>query len=190
MKKVNLGQIAKVLTGYPFRSSLRNVLGNEIRVIQAKDIKAGITIDTDNLVMIENQDFYERFFIRRSDVLLSARGALHATAVNFDLSNVIASLSLYIIRLTINQVKPEYLAIYLNSLKGQKLLSEKSTGAAITTILRRDLEEIEIVIPSPEDQRQIIEIYENNQRQQKLLKQKAFLTSRISQGLINQLLNI
>ncbi len=80
------------------------------------------------------------------------------------------------------------MAIYLNSIKGQRQLSEQMTGAAIKTILRKDLENLNFEVPALEKQQQIIDIYQNNQKQQQLLKQKIFLTNKISKGAINKLI--
>ncbi|MEA3450118.1 MAG: restriction endonuclease subunit S [Patescibacteria group bacterium] len=189
MEKLPINQIAEISTGFPFRSSINNVLGDEVKVIQAKDIKTGILVDLDNLISVEDQNFQQRFYVKKDDVLLSARGIFHASVVCGEVENVIASFSVYILRVASKKVKPEYLAIFFNSMYGQKVLSERSIGAAIRTILRRHLEDMIITVPSLEKQQQIIDIYKNNQKQQIFLKQKAFLTDKISQGAINKILN-
>lgn len=69
---------------------------------------------------------------------------------------------------------PEYLVIYLNSNEGQKKIKERMTGSVIKTILRRDLENIKISIPNKEIQTVIINLFHNNQTQQKLLDRKKY----------------
>lgn len=184
-----LKNIAEVLPGHSFRSSLKGLLGDKIRVIQAKDINYSSKVDLSDAIIVGDTGFKAKFFTQKDDVILAARGTPRAGVIKFETENTIISTSVYIIRPTDKNINPEYLAIYLNSLKGQKLLGERMTGAAIKTILRRDLENIEVVVPSLEKQKEIIDIYRNNQAQQKLFKQKEFLINKISEGVINKILN-
>lgn len=178
--------IANISTGYPFRAALNKLSGNDIKVISAKNITENTVINFNNLTAVRDIGFKEKFYVCFNDIILTARGYFKAGVVDEVIENTIASASVYIIRLTDKNILPKYLAIYFNSAIGQKKLSERATGAAITTILKSDLENIDINIPNLEKQKQIIEVYENNQAMQKLLKQKAFLTNKISQGLINK----
>ena len=99
-----------------------------------------------------------------------------------------AASSIYLLRLKTDEVLPEYLAVYLNSNFAQKQIKEKITGVVISAMLRNDVKELEIIIPSLEVQKKIITIYFNSLRHQKLLRQKQLLTNQINQELINQLI--
>ena len=164
------------------------MLDGDVKVIQAKDITYDGEVDLSDLISVSDIGFKSKFFAKKGDNILAARGNPRAGVIKNDTEKTIISTSVYILRLKEKNVNPEYLAVYINSWQGQKLLDERMTGAAIKTILRRDLENIEVPVPSLEKQQEIIDIYRNNQTQQKLLKQKAFLTNKISEGLINKLL--
>ena len=49
-------------------------------------------------------------------------------------------------------------------------------------------EKNEMMAQMQEKQQEIVDIYRNNQAQQKLLKQKAILTNKIAEGAVNKLL--
>ena len=82
----------------------------------------------------------------------------------------------------------EFLAIFLNSLVGQKQLNEKATGAAINTILRKDLENIRIPIPDIKTQEKVVHLYQSNKKLQKALTQKMKLINNINEVAISKLL--
>jgi restriction endonuclease S subunit len=102
--------------------------------------------------------------------------------------NIIASSSVYILRLKDKNIMPEYLTIYLNSSDGQKQLTESSTGATIKSIKKNDLENIEIIMPNLEKQKKIIEVYHTNNKLQEALIKKINLIKNINEVVINKLL--
>lgn len=183
-----LGEIANIRSGHHFRKSLSRVAGKGVKVIQARDITSKNNVDFSDLPSVDKSDFRKRFFIKKGDILLSSRGKFKAGVVDVDIKNTIASTSLYIISLKTKTILPTYLSVYLNSVKGQKLIRENVSGAYIKTILRKNLEDIKIVIPDVNTQKQIIQIYENVQNQERLLEQKKILTKNLSKGLINNIL--
>ena len=96
---------------------------------------------------------------------------------------------MYILRLKKETVRPEYLAIYLNSIEGQKQLIECATGAAIKAIRKNDLENISVAMPSAETQEKIIRLYHTSKKLQKALIKKTNLINNINEVVINKLLN-
>ena len=64
-------------------------------------------------------------------------------------------------------------------------MNEKATGVVISTILKKDLENIVITIPTIETQKKIIDLYQNNKKIEKLLEKKKTLINKISQDIIN-----
>ena len=189
INKISIIQLAEIITGYPFRTSLGELAGDDIMVVQAKDILVGSDINLNNAFKIAHQNFNSKSLLKKGDVVLSVRGKFRASVIKEDINNIIASSSVYVLRITYSGIIPEYLSIYLNSRNGQKQINERISGAVIKTILKSDLANLQIAVPSLEIQNQIIKIYNNNQCQQKLLTQKQFLTNKITEGAINKLLN-
>jgi restriction endonuclease S subunit len=189
MKKKKLEQFSEVISGYSFRVGLSSQENGDIYVVRAKDVDENLYININELTTIEKEDFKEKFFLNKSDVILSARGKLEAAVLDANQKDIIASSSVYIIRLQRNDIIPEYLAIFLNSIDGQRKIKERITGSAIKTILRKDLKDIPITIPDIKTQKEIVDIYKISQREQQLLKQKTIFKKQISEGLISNLIN-
>ena len=92
---------------------------------------------------------------------------------------------MYIIRLKITDILPKFLAIYLNSSRGQSQLLQSTTGIVINSLSIKDLSTIEIIIPDVEVQKNMIEIYMNNTKLRTLLNQKSELIGQMSDIIIN-----
>jgi len=187
--KKDLKDIAEVIAGYSFRTALRGKEDASLFVLQAKNILDGSTVDENNLDGIDFENYRSRAIVKKGDVVISSRGSFRAGSVSLESKNIIAASSVYILRLKKETVRPEYLAIYLNSIEGQKQLIESATGAAIKAIRKNDLENISVVVPSIEKQEKIVRLYYTSKKLQKALTRKMNLISNINEVAINKLLN-
>lgn len=187
-KKI-LKNLITIISGYTFRTALQQDDSGNVFVLQTKNIKDNnINVDEKDLIKILFKTTDANYFIKENDVVISSRGNFKAGLVDFN-NKTIASSSLYILRINnIEEILPEYLVIYLNSDFFQKLIKESSTGGVINTILKRDLENLEIIIPSIKNQRDIINIYKNNQKYKNLLNKKIEIFNKTTDVLINKLL--
>ena len=188
MVKKNIRDIASVIAGYTFRTALKSHKNGLMAVVQAKDILDNIFITKNSLTKIDLQEYQTRAIIQESDIVISSRGSFRASIIKGDAKNIIASSSVYVLRIENQDIFPEYLAIYLNTIEGQKKIKEKMTGSVIKTILRRDLENIEIPIPDKKMQDIVINLFQNKQAQQKLLDRKKILINQIIESSITNYL--
>ena len=179
MNNKNIKDIASVIAGYTFRTALKPHKNGLMTVVQSKDISDDLYVIKDNLTKIDLQEYQTRAIIKENDIVISSRGSFRASIIKGDTANMIASSSVYVLRIEDKNILPEYLAIYLNTIEGQKKIKEKMTGSVIKTILRKDLENVKIPMPSKDIQNKIIDLYKNNQTQQKLLNRKKILINQI-----------
>jgi type I restriction enzyme S subunit len=192
MKSIKeLKDIAEVIAGYSFRTALHDKANASSFVLQAKNILDDSVVDMENLDGIDFENYRSRAVVKNGDVVISSRGTFRAGLVKFKKKyekEIIASSSVYILRLKKENILSEYLAIYLNSIEGQKKLNERVTGATIKSIRRSDLGNIEIIIPSIKEQEKIIDIYNINNKLRKSLTDKINLINNINEVAINKLL--
>lgn len=186
--KLRIKDITEVIAGYTFRTAIRNYNGGDMNVVQAKDILHNNQVNCQNLPKVTIENLRSSATLEQNDVLLSCRGAFRAGVLTKNLKNAIGSASLYILRIKSDKVLPEYLSIYLNSNAGQQQIQQILSGTIIKTILRRELENLPVIIPSIQKQKQIIEIYKNWQKREELLNRKITLNNNIANGAINYLL--
>jgi restriction endonuclease S subunit len=188
-KETYLKDIAEVITGYTFRTALQGKDNASLFVLQAKNISDNSIVDEDGLDGIDFENYWSKAIVKKGDVVISSKGSFRAGVINLGLKNTIAASSVYILRPSSGNVIPEYLAIFFNSQKGQKQISEKATGAVINTILRKDLENIAVSLPDLETQKKIVKLYHAGKELQEALTKKMKLVSSINEGAINKLLN-
>ncbi len=188
MNNKNIKDIASVIAGYTFRTALKSRKNGLMAVVQAKDILDNLYITKDSLTKIDLHKYQTRAIVKENDIVISSRGSFKANIIKGDTADTIASSSIYILRIKDKNILQEYLAIYLNTAEGQKKIKEKMTGSAIKTILRKDLENVKIPIPNKDIQNKIIDLYKNNQAQQKILARKKILINEIIENSISNYL--
>ncbi len=191
----NLQQIAGVTSGYTFRESLENQVNGTISVAQAKNIVTNDDIlETTDFTTISSDSLRNPFFLEYNDILLVSRssgsGAFRSTVFASNEKNVIASSSLHIIRITDVTVLPKYISLYINSVEGQKVISQIVTGSSyLQSIPVKNLVELKIPIPPIHKQKSIIALYENIKQQEKILQRKNQLKKNIINASFSNLIN-
>jgi type I restriction enzyme S subunit len=178
-----LGSIATVLTGYSFRSSLKELPKGEVIVIQAKDIDHQGKITEEGLQKIDRILSLPQTFLKPGDIVLTARGRFHAAIYLID-SPAIASSSVVIIRPDFNAVDGSYLSAYLNSSTGQTSLEKIAIGASVKALQISNLRQLEIPTPPIAKQKKISYLFQNILKQQELCSQKARIQTRIAESLL------
>lgn len=185
MQKVFLKSLAEILTGYTFRGAIEEGESGNIFVLQGKNISSFGEIEGKMSQTFLPQKLRTSAFVEKNDILLSARGIFRSAVWKEKKESILASSSLFILRLREKKVLPEYLALYLNSFKGQQELQKITSGSSIATLSRKELQEISIPIPSLEAQQKILGFMENWKKRKTLLEKKLSLHQGIADGVLS-----
>lgn len=121
------------------------------------------------------------------DVLFSAKGTKNFAAV-YENHNppAVASTSFFVLRLTDENVLPDYLAWFLNNPVTQALLKGQAIGTSIASISKVVLEDLEITVPDIEKQRKILQLTQLRFREKTLKQQIETLREKqIQQQILN-----
>ncbi len=181
-KSYKLRELAGILHGHPFRTAIREVVDGNLLVVQARDVRENFYIDTTRLRRIALED-KNNFLLQKNDIIFSIRAFLQASVIDVD-QKMIASASVCIIRPDISLIIPEYLALYINSRRGQGSLRRYAVGSSIRTIPMRDLREIEILVPSVEEQELVVNLYKNMNKQKSIMDRKNELNKQIFKSIL------
>jgi len=101
----------------------------------------------------------EKHLLQKGDVLFAAKGTKNfATVFEHHNEAAVASTSFFVIRPTVKQLLPEYLAWFLNSLTTQTILKGQAIGTSMPSISKQVLETLEITVPDIEVQKAILQI--------------------------------
>lgn len=114
----------------------------------------------------------KKHLLEPGNVLFAAKGSKNfATCYEEGEAPAVASTSFFVIRLTTGSILPKFLTWFLNSPKTQRLLKASATGTSMVSISKSVLEELDIPVPTIEEQQLIIQITEL-QNQEKRLRQR------------------
>jgi hypothetical protein len=171
---VKLIDIAAIRQGVAFRSKLEHDPDGKISVVQAKDIGADVRLDLKNVARLKDLGFSARHRLALGDVVIQARGVNYPVAlVEADLGEAIAAAPLYVIRCNDDRTSAAYLAQYLAHPATQSQLRLQATGTYVPQLSRAAINEIEILLPPPDEQYQFIELM-------LLVKRERELSNRLS----------
>lgn len=170
MKK-KLKEITSVQMGYSFRSRLESSEGGGVAVIQMKDLLDDNTVGCDDLVRIDLDAVKEHHLAQRGDLVFRSRGSLTTAAVLLeDPGKAVVSAPLLRIRVTKpDKVLPEYLNWYISQRDAQIFLTSRAKGTVQKMISKQAIEDLEVMLPSLEKQKNIVALAALSAREQTLL---------------------
>ena len=182
MEQVQLKSVARISAGYSFRQAIHDE-GRGMRVIHISDFE-GLYINPKSLKRTTLQ-IPESQLLESGDVILSSRGSFRAVIWSSKLPAV-ASFSVFVIRIQVAEILPEYLAICLNSAKIQNLLGQVAKGSIMSSIRLKDLGKLEVPIIDLDRQKAVIKLTVNLEKQGNLLKSKQHILNGIHDAMIQK----
>lgn len=156
-RKEQIGNVAQLFRGKAVNKKEET---GSIGVINISNI-GEYEVDYDGLSYMEEEERkIANYILQEGDVLLPARGTAIRTAV-FHEQNFpcIAHSNVIVIRPNTKMLDSTYLKVFLDSPLGNKQISSAQQGTAVMNISYKDLNVLEIPIPSIEKQKAVAEEY-------------------------------
>jgi restriction endonuclease S subunit len=188
MIKEAIKNIAEVVSGFPFRNTNQNEVG-DIPVIRARDINGDINISVKDCVKVSSRGLNTKAIIQDQDLVVSQKGPFNAAVANDSCAGSLADFSVFVLRNISQAVRPKYLAAFFNSKIGKAHALKSAKGSLIKSFTKKELEEMELPILSLDDQELVVKIYENKQKQMELLERKKELIGQVVESAIKQIIN-
>ncbi len=168
--KTKLKNTANIQLGYSFRSKLYREDNGNVEVIQMKDLTEDLKVNKDSLDRTQLNDYKEHHKVKKGDIIFKARGNdISACFLDYEINDVILAAPLLRIRIEQEIILPGYIFWYLNQKPAQTFFKKRIKGTAQKMINKQSIEELEIEIPSLEQQHKILKIAQLAEREQKLL---------------------
>ena len=154
--KVKFKEIALMLSGVYMKTDPSGDIG----YWQIKDVSKENGFNYEQLSMVVDNGKISNYLLRPGDLLFSSKGlSNYCVMYHGEGGKTMASSSFILIRLKdLNQVLPEFICYYLNSLSVLDKLRSAAVGTTIQIIPQSVLGELELTIPTIEIQRIFIEI--------------------------------
>lgn len=159
-RKELLGNVAEIFRG---KNVTKKVPNGKIGVINISNI-GEYTLNKGNLDYIDEEERkVSNYLLQEGDVLLPGRGTAIRVAVFHEKDFTfpcIASSNIIVIRPDVSELKSLYLKIFLDSPIGVKIISQAQQGTTVMNLSYKDLNDIEVPLPTMEKQEEITLKYE------------------------------
>ena len=190
---LKLKDIATVSSGVTFRSRIEASKDGSVRVIQMKDLggdnfvhlSESIHIHIDHTKPKSNQ------LAKLGDIIFRSRGQTNTAALlNEDVESTIVAAPLFRVRPNKKKVVPEFLLWWINQPSSQSYLASRSKGTMVKMVCKQGLEDLEVNLPSLEQQKKVAEFFSLSMREQQLLEdiknRKAIYTQGILMHVVSE----
>lgn len=158
IRKIALGDVAEVFRG---KSVSKKDPTGSVGVVNISNI-GDYDIDYDSLDHFDEEERkISNYILKEGDVLIPARGTAIRTSIFREQSYpCIASSNIIVIRPEVKMLSSVYLKLFLDSPLGQKMISGVQQGSTVINISYKDLNALEIPVPSIEEQHVKADEYE------------------------------
>lgn len=172
----NLGQIASVGAGHPFRGSIKTTSAGDGYVVQVRDMNNDGLIAWEDLACTQVKGRKEPAWLIAGDIIFSARGTRNIASLVPHLparlnKPVVCGPHFFHLKVSNpNKLLPAFLAWQLNQKAAQKYFRISAQGSAQLSISRTHLEAIPVFIPPLKKQQAIVELSNLATREKQLLE--------------------
>jgi len=176
---MELGKLADVQMGYPFRSRIEHDPQGDVAVIQMKDIDEANLLHAHDVVRVALPKGKSHHLLRAGDLLFRSRGRSNGAAqVQDGIGAAVLSAPMLLIRP--HGVLPEYLCWFINTPATQAQLAALSEGTSVRMISAEALKALDVPLPPLAAQQRIVQAAALAEQEQSLLARIATLRQRVT----------
>lgn len=159
-KELKIKEVCEIIGGYAFKSNKFTNKG--VPIIRIGDISANkVSVSSNTVCIDEDIEDYKKFVIYKGDILIALSGA---TTGKFGIYNEdkVALLNQRLAKISPkDDISNRYLYHYMNKLKD--IIYSKALGCAQPNISPKEIGEINIFIPSINEQSKVVDILDKSQ---------------------------
>lgn len=187
--QIKLEQIADIRTGYTFRSAVNNTPQGDVLLIQMSDLEALNDHKINGIKSINMKIRSPEWTLKEGDILIKARGTdFIPVIVQKELHGAVFTHPLLRLRLNRQLAIPEFIAWQMSQPNVQRQLHRSSSGTSVQMLNLQNLKELELDLPSLNQQQKIQEMVLLMKHEENLLdlltaKRKQFICSSIKRSM-------
>ncbi|WP_180053962.1 restriction endonuclease subunit S [Acinetobacter sp. YH12236] len=189
--ETKLKNIAEIYTGFTQRPPEKSVNTFDVKAIQIKDLtKDQVVITDDQLSDLEWAYDSKPQYLKHNSIIVVARGEPKAYVFKGDQADqVVVSNQFIVVNLNIDKLKPEFLAWYFNHSQVMRSYFEmNSRGSMLMMLSISTLKEASIVIPSLNQQEEILQLVQEADQEALVFQQLTALRAEYNQAMSEQIL--
>lgn len=171
---MQIGNLCTTRVGHSFRKKMVNNPEGTTKIVHPRNICG------DGFLKFSSPPLQTSIASKRplknGEILLQNKGRFAAAVFNMPKNECwITPASVIVLTLKTKKALPEYIALYLNSTKGQQKLNRVKELSSIPFVTRPNLEKIEIPIPPLKKQQMLIDLNKTISKYKDLTEQKTKL---------------
>lgn len=166
-EQYKLGDICTITSGV----YLREPTVNDICYLQVSDLYEESLCKKSKKIAYRPQ--LEGHLLQQGDLLLVCKGSSFNCAVFDCAQRAIASTSFLVLRITRDDITPEFLCWFLNHPHTVSLIRGRQEGSGTPMIRKTDIKDLFVPIPDIERQKKIVKLSELSRRETLILKKIA-----------------
>ena len=180
-----LSEVTDIYLGQPIRDRIENIPFGDYLIVQMKDVDKDSGVNAETLYRTNLKGRTGPRLIKRGDLLFVSRvfrGSLpYSVLVSKDLPNLVAAPTFHILSVNKDRVRAEYLHWFINSeLYGGRFFKQNAMGSSVLNIPKNLLNEMEVVLPSLQDQDRFIKLIKAAHQEKEIMqalveKRRAFM---------------
>jgi len=191
---LKLKEIADIRTGLVL-SRKKAPLSADVKIhykqITLKSFSSTTSLTIDYIdEFVSTEEIADTYMSCAADIVVRLREPITAVYIDESTKGMIIPSLMAIVRVKSGIVNGEFLAYYINSTISQKMLEKEIKGTTIAAIKTKDLEELDVVLPSFEEQKRVVAFMKLSQKETELLdrlkKQKEQLSQAVLDTIIQQ----
>lgn len=127
--------------------------------------------------------------LREGQIIVAAKGHRNfAWAYRDGFGPVVASSSFFVLTLRTDRVLPTYCALVLNTASCVRALQRMAKGTSVPVVPKRELLDLQIPLPPPERQAQLVALNDLQRRRQTIYRELAHHQHALDQAALTQLI--
>lgn len=188
-----MADLAEISSGFQFRGAIKTDPHGDVLTVQMSNVRADSPIPWADLSSVFLPKGSRPRFLQDGDVLFSARGLSNFAVVCNETpmdKPAVASQHFFLVRLSTDEVLPDFIAWQINQKPIQSKLSIISDGGTQKAIPLKELKDITVVVPPLEYQRQVVALHGHMVREkaalEALILNRAQMMAAVAQDLHSQ----
>ena len=183
MKQIS--DLVDIRSGYTFRTAIDSFPEGDTEVIQTSDL--GFQFDFDRRPRVEFPGG-DKHFLKKGDILVSARGLPKATLFKDDNLKAVASSSLFVLTPKYPYVNSEFIAMFFNSELGMKAVFELGSSGSIRSITKANPGQIIVPEIPPDKERSLGRAVQTIDDELAAMELKEIYLNDVREAIINKIL--
>lgn len=189
---MKLKDIASIRTGLVLsrkKATLVNADNFNYKQVTLKSFSESTSLMLDHIDDFSaEEEISESYISQEGDVLVRLREPVTAVYVDKESKGMVVPSFVSIVRVNNDLVDKQFLAHYINSNIAQKLLEKMMKQASIFGLKTKDLEDLQVVFPSLDEQKRVVELLRVAQNEINLLEELTNQKKQFSQAVLDTII--